>query len=65
MSHFIIEFQKDVLGENGQYREICQSNVEIDAGNKSDAPQANKGDGPVAAANPPAGDEPPKGPRIG
>ena len=42
MSHFVIQFQKDVLGENGQYREICQSNVEIDAGNKIDAAELAK-----------------------
>ncbi|MGA7805394.1 hypothetical protein [Bradyrhizobium sp.] len=31
MSHYIVHFMKDVLGENGRQSEICQSTLEIDA----------------------------------
>jgi hypothetical protein len=31
MSHFVVSFMKDVLGDNGRQIEICQSTVEIDA----------------------------------
>jgi len=31
MSHFVVSFMKDVLGNNGRQIEICQSTVEIDA----------------------------------
>ena len=31
MSHFVVSFMKDVLGDNGRQIEICQRTVEIDA----------------------------------
>ena len=31
MSHFVVSFMKDVLGDNGRQVEICQRTVEIDA----------------------------------
>jgi hypothetical protein len=31
MSHFVISFMKDVLGDNGRELEVCQSMLEIDA----------------------------------
>jgi hypothetical protein len=37
MSRFVIQFLKDVLGENGREKEICQCSVEIDAPSKIEA----------------------------
>jgi len=31
MSRFVVCFMKDVLGNNGHEREVCQSSIEIDA----------------------------------
>ena len=31
MSRFVVCFMKDVLGDNGSEREVCQSSIEIDA----------------------------------
>ena len=31
MSHYVVHFMKDVLGENGRHLEVCQSTLEIDA----------------------------------
>ena len=31
MSHFVVSFMKDVLGDYGRQIEICQRTVEIDA----------------------------------
>jgi len=31
MSHYVVHFMKDVLGENGRQCEICQSTLEIEA----------------------------------
>ena len=31
MSRYVVHFMKDVLGEYGRQREICQSTLEIDA----------------------------------
>jgi hypothetical protein len=42
MSRYVIRFLKDVLGENGRQSEICQSCMEIDAGNKADAAELAK-----------------------
>ena len=36
MSRFIIDFMKDVLGENGREQEIRQCTVEVDAANKTE-----------------------------
>ena len=42
MSRYVVRFVKDVLGENGRQREICQSSMEIDANNKVDAAELAK-----------------------
>ncbi len=42
MSRFVVRFMKDVLGENGRETEICQSSLEIDAANESDAKELAK-----------------------
>ena len=42
MSHFVIHFMKDVLGENGRQCEICQSTLEIDAENAHQATEIAK-----------------------
>jgi len=42
MSRFVVRFMKDVLGENGREREICQSSLEIDAVNEGDAQELAK-----------------------
>lgn len=42
MSRFVVRFMKDVLGENGRETEICQSSLEIDAANESDAEEQAK-----------------------
>jgi hypothetical protein len=34
MSRFVVRFMKDVLGENGREREICQRSLEVDASNE-------------------------------
>ena len=31
MSHFVVSFVKDVLGDNGRQAEICQKILEVDA----------------------------------
>jgi hypothetical protein len=31
MSHYVVHFMKDVLGENGRQCEICQSTLEVEA----------------------------------
>ena len=35
MTRYIARFMKDVLGENGCEREICQRSLEIDASNQA------------------------------
>ncbi len=42
MPHFIVRFMKDVLGENGHCFEVCQSCLEIDAPDRSDASERAK-----------------------
>jgi hypothetical protein len=42
MSRFVIQFMKDVLGENGHESEICQSSLEIDASNEGQATEMAK-----------------------
>jgi hypothetical protein len=37
VSHFVISFMKDVLGDNGRQIEICQRTVEIDAPSEGEA----------------------------
>jgi hypothetical protein len=42
MSHFVISFMKDVLGDNGRQIEICQRTVEIDAPSDGEATELAK-----------------------
>jgi hypothetical protein len=37
MSHFVVSFMKDVLGDNGRRAEICQRILEIDAPTEGEA----------------------------
>lgn len=42
VSHFIVRFFKDVLGENGRERQVCQSTVEVDASSRAHAAEIAK-----------------------
>ncbi|HMM87610.1 hypothetical protein [Bradyrhizobium sp.] len=42
MPYFVVRFVKDVLGENGQMREVGQATVELDARNEREAEQKAK-----------------------
>jgi hypothetical protein len=42
MSHYVVYFMKDVLGENGRECEICQSILEVDAPSESQATELAK-----------------------
>ncbi|MTV16036.1 MULTISPECIES: hypothetical protein [Bradyrhizobium] len=42
MSHFIVRFVKDVLGDNGRQAEICQRILEIDAPTEGEAREIAK-----------------------
>jgi hypothetical protein len=42
MSHYVVHFMKDVLGGNGHECEICQSILEVDAANESQATELAK-----------------------
>ena len=42
MPRFIVHFIKDVLGDNGQIREVCQTTIELDAGNAGEAERKAK-----------------------
>jgi len=42
MSRYVVLFKKDVLGGNGRQIEICQSSVEIDAIDESQATELAK-----------------------
>ena len=42
MSIFVVRFMKDVLGDNGREREVCQSSLEIDASNEGQAREMAK-----------------------
>jgi hypothetical protein len=42
MSRFIVEFLKQVLGDNGREDEICQCSIEVDASNRTEAAELAK-----------------------
>ena len=42
MSRFVVQFMKDVLGENGRQSEICQRTVEVDASSEGHATELAK-----------------------
>jgi hypothetical protein len=42
MPWFVVQFMKDVLGENGHECEVCQSTVEVDAADEDEAAQVAK-----------------------
>ncbi|MDE2377991.1 hypothetical protein [Bradyrhizobium sp.] len=42
MSRYVVRFMKDVLGENGRQCEICQSTLEVDAQDETDATERAK-----------------------
>lgn len=42
MSRFIVEFLKEVLGDNGREDEICQCSIEVDATNRTEAAELAK-----------------------
>ena len=42
MPQFVVQFMKDVLGENGRQSEICQCIVEVDASNEGHATELAK-----------------------
>ena len=42
MSRYVVLFMKDVLGGNGRELEICQSSLEIDASDESQATELAK-----------------------
>jgi len=42
MSRFVVQFMKDVLGENGRECEICQSTMEVDALSEGEAAEFAK-----------------------
>ena len=42
MSRFIVQFMKDVLGDNGREQEVCQSCLEIEAASEGDARELAK-----------------------
>jgi hypothetical protein len=42
MPYFVVRFMKEVLGENGQMREVGQAMVELDAQNEREAEQRAK-----------------------
>jgi hypothetical protein len=42
MSRFVVRFMKDVLGDNGREREVCQGSLEIDATNEGLATEVAK-----------------------
>ncbi len=42
MSWFVVRFMKDVLGENGRQCEVCQSVVEVEAANETQAAEIAK-----------------------
>jgi hypothetical protein len=37
MPRYVVRFMKDILGDNGRHAEICQSLLEVEASNSSDA----------------------------
>ena len=42
MSHFVVSFMKDVLGDNGRQVEICQRTMEINAASEGAATELAK-----------------------
>ena len=42
MSHFVVSFLKDVLGDNGRQIEICQRMLEVDASDEGAAAELAK-----------------------
>jgi hypothetical protein len=42
MSRFVVSFMKDVLGDNGREREVCQSSLEVTALNEGQAAEMAK-----------------------
>ena len=42
MSRYVVHFMKDVFGQYGRQREICQSTVEIDASTEDHAVELAK-----------------------
>lgn len=42
MSLYVVQFMKNVLGENGRHAEICQSTLEIDAESEHEAAERAK-----------------------
>jgi hypothetical protein len=42
MARFIVRFLKDVLGENGHETEVCQSYLEVEAANPTEAVELAK-----------------------
>jgi hypothetical protein len=42
MAHYIIRFFKNVTGDRGQVRELCQCTVELDASSEVDAEASAK-----------------------
>ncbi|MBR0694996.1 hypothetical protein [Bradyrhizobium lablabi] len=42
MSRFVVLFMKDVLGDNGREREVCQGLLEIDASTEGQATEMAK-----------------------
>ena len=42
MSHYVVQFLKDVLGENGHELEVCQGTLEVDASSEGHAAELAK-----------------------
>jgi len=42
MSHYVVRFLKDVLGENGHEIEACQGTLEVDASSEGHAAELAK-----------------------
>ncbi|MFB9262471.1 hypothetical protein ACFFWD_04695 [Bradyrhizobium erythrophlei] len=42
MSRFVVLFMKDVLGDNGREREVCQGSLEVDASTEGQATEMAK-----------------------
>jgi hypothetical protein len=42
MSRFVVCFMKDVLGDNGRQREVCQSSIDVDAADEELATETAK-----------------------
>lgn len=42
MPWFVVRFMKDVLGDEGCQREVCQSTIDVDAADEDEAAQIAK-----------------------